>query len=96
MRPLTIILISALVLGLLCTLSIAQQHGDRDSHQMTYRGHDWLSPNFGQHFSYYNWHPSYYYNWHPWRYSYNWHPWKYNWHYYPSIYYTGNWYYLSW
>jgi hypothetical protein len=75
-----------LVLGLLCTLSIAQPYGDRDSHQMYgdqdfhhmtyYSGHDWLSPNFG----YYNWYPSYYYSYPFYSYYY---PYSYTNYYYP-------------
>jgi hypothetical protein len=88
-RLLTIML-PILVLGLLCTLSIAQphgdygsnqmmdHHGDNDFHHMTYY-QDWLSPNFG----YYNWYPSYYYSYPFYSYYY---PYSYTNYYYPYYY----------
>jgi hypothetical protein len=92
-RLLTIRL-SILVLGLLCTLAVAQHHGDRGFHHMMYPAHDWLSSGFTM------WHPSYnwlspgFTMWHP---GYNWHPnYRYPSHRYYSPYFTYRYYSSSW
>ncbi len=90
----TLIVISLLVLGLLCTLGVAQPYGSdlgSSTTTRTYLAYDWLYPDYLYRYPgyYYSWYPVPYYNTYPYviyYYPYNYY-YPYTYYYYPYTYY---------